>query len=259
MKLSQEEKKSRKVGLAVSIVLHIVLVAIFLYTFAWTPPNPPPPELGIALSLGTDEQGSGDLPDFSNAAGALTEREEPTPENTTAPSEITSEDIIKEAESDVVAEKTPIKKKAPAPKKQPQKVKKQKKVNTRSLMEGNGKGESNTPGNKGKEQGTPDGRSIYSANGAGGDDPFNVQGWRLNCDLKVNDRSGESGKIIFEIEIDDQGYLTGIKPKNYNVSPALMNLYKQTVQSQIEDCLEKKDANAPPRAKGTLTFILKAK
>jgi outer membrane biosynthesis protein TonB len=269
-KLSSEEKRNRRVGLIVSLLLHIALVLAFIFTFAWLPPNPPPPELGIELALGNADEGSGKMPDLSNAAASLKRTQEsPAEESNTKPTEeaepVSNENpeaipVVEEKKQEKPKTETkPIKTQESTQKntEKPQNTKDDgKKTNDKALMQGDGKGDDGKAGSKGKEEGSPDGRGLYSSGGQGGTDPFSVKGWRLNCNIAVNDRSGETGRIVFNVEIDDQGYLAGLSLREANVSPAVVKLYEKAVQNQIENCLEKKGDKVEARAKGTLTFVL---
>lgn len=57
--MSEQEKKNEKVGLAVSVGLHALLLLIFFFILAWRAPDPPLPDYGIELNFGLDNAGSG--------------------------------------------------------------------------------------------------------------------------------------------------------------------------------------------------------
>lgn len=72
------------------------------------------------------------------------------------------------------------------------------------------------------------------------------------------DSSSEIGKIVFNFTIDDNGDVRNVTPKEYNVSPTVMNFYKQQLYlitfSQTDP-----SATPLPQTTGTVTFIIKSK
>jgi len=59
---SQEEKKNQRIGAAVSVGIHGLVLLLFLFVFAWKAPDPPLPEYGIELNFGIGSPGSGIQP-----------------------------------------------------------------------------------------------------------------------------------------------------------------------------------------------------
>lgn len=259
--LEKIEKSSSRTAFIVSLVIHTLIVLLFFFIYAWEPPIPPPPEYGIELSYGTDEEGEGENPRFVPTQET---RSEPVPEESAAENEaVETPSDLPDAEVSV-PEESP--KPTPAPKQnepKPVEPEPRPQPNPKALFNpdgtGTGKGEEGKEGTKGRSEGTLDGRGLYGG-GEGGFSVTGLDGWRLSCDnLQVNDNSGEEGFITFEIIIDEDGYLQTITTKQYNVSPRVVALYKRALEEQIEGCLVRSSTRVPSRARGTITFRLKSK
>lgn len=62
--MSQREKNNKVIAAASTVAMYAVLFLIMLFTVAWRTPYPPiPGGQGVSLILGTDDFGSGDVPD----------------------------------------------------------------------------------------------------------------------------------------------------------------------------------------------------
>ena len=60
--LVDEEKKNRRISLIITVSAHVLVVLGFIFTMAWTPPDPPIPKYGIQINLGLEEIGGGSQP-----------------------------------------------------------------------------------------------------------------------------------------------------------------------------------------------------
>lgn len=255
------EQKSHRIGFLVSLLVHILLVVIFFLVYAWKPPIPPPPEYGIELMYGLDEAGQGEQPSF-----LPTTQPQPIEQYTpTEPSSQPIEPLHHEADADVSlpqeAPPKPEPKPTPTPKPAPPEPQVPPQPNPKALFNPDadqGKGDDGRQGNKGRQEGTLDGRGLYGG-GEGGYSVSGLDGWRLNCKLNVQDNSGEEGVIVFEIAVSAMGTLEYVRTRESNVSPRVVNIYRDAIHKQIEGCLEKSSARVPDRAQGTIIFYLRAK
>ncbi len=57
--MAEQEEKNKKVGLAVSVGIHALVLLAFFFILAWRAPDPPLPDYGIELNFGLDKAGSG--------------------------------------------------------------------------------------------------------------------------------------------------------------------------------------------------------
>jgi len=79
---TSQEKKDKKIAMAVSVIFHALLVLLFFFIMAWRAPNPPLEEYGIEVNFGMDATGSGDLQTTAQA-NESTNREDSRPALTT--------------------------------------------------------------------------------------------------------------------------------------------------------------------------------
>lgn len=85
---------------------------------------------------------------------------------------------------------------------------------------------------------------------------LNVAGWGMGARPQLNDDSNESGRIVFEIIVDDTGEIINIKTKDATVSQPIVDIYKKAV-SRMK--LVPKSENVPKVSKGTITFNIKSR
>jgi hypothetical protein len=128
-----------------------------------------------------------------------------------------------------------------------------------AATESNRGDDKNEQGTKGKEEGTIDARGLYgSQGGGGGGTSLNMSGWQWDFLPKPKDNTSESGKIVFEIKIDDRGQIIYIRTLEKSVSPAVEKIYKSEVEKLT---FSKTSGNTRPApiSTGTITFILRAR
>jgi len=113
-------------------------------------------------------------------------------------------------------------------------------------------------GDQGDEKGNVDARALYGTQGGGGGGSMlEMAGWMWDNEPDPKETTSQSGKIVFEVIIDDRGNVTSVKPTSYTVSASLMRIY----QAEVERLTFSKTSSgtAPPSSKGKITFIIKAK
>jgi outer membrane biosynthesis protein TonB len=125
---------------------------------------------------------------------------------------------------------------------------------TASGTGGNNNGDK--PGTVG-DQGNPKG-SIDASKPGGAKTglALNVSGWGMGARPQVNDDSDESGRIVFEITVDDTGDIINVRVKESTVSQSVVEVYKRAV-SRMK--LIPKSENVPSTSKGTITFNIKSR
>ena len=112
-------------------------------------------------------------------------------------------------------------------------------------------------GDQGNPKGKIDAGSLYGKPGGSSQGvALNISGWGMGSRPQVNDDSDESGKIVFEIKVDDSGDILSVRVKETTVSQSVVELYKRAVNKMK---LVPKSDNVPPVSTGTLTFIIKTK
>lgn len=115
-------------------------------------------------------------------------------------------------------------------------------------------------GDKGNPEGSLDAKALYGKPGSGGGgngSSISVTGWTWDKEPVVNDESSESGKIIFQIKVDDEGQIISVTTKESTVSPAIVSLYKKAIEGKY---LKQTSNNDPaPISVGTVVFVIKSK
>lgn len=113
-------------------------------------------------------------------------------------------------------------------------------------------------GDKGNPEGTLDAKALYGTpGGGGGGDSYNIRGWSPDFKPKVNDDTNESGRIVFQVKIDDEGRIISVIPIEKTVSPAVVAVYKREVEKLTFSPTSENTVPAPTST-GTITFILRS-
>ncbi|WP_339790542.1 hypothetical protein [uncultured Imperialibacter sp.] len=310
---SKEEKKNERIGTAVSLGVHALLLLIFAFLLAWKEPNPPIPEYGIELNFGLDSQGSGavqpestveqsestsDAEEVNEDVPEETQTEETEPVEDTAEPEVVEEStnapeeavVTQNVASPDVRKEEPVKTPVTTPKKEeekPKEVKKETKpvvaetkstpvetkkepteksaekpsggVSSDKVVASNSQGDNTAAtGDKGNKEGTVDARALYGTPGGGGGAALDMAGWAWEEIPKPNDTSNESGRIVFEITVDENGEVIGIKTLERGVSAAVEAVYRREVEG-LYFKRNPPNSPAPPRSTGRITFIIKSR
>lgn len=279
----REEKKTKKRALFIAVGSHVALLILFFFLLAWKEPYPPKPEYGIELNFGMDQVGAGTVQPETPPATQQEEVEE-VQEEITETEEVVAEEIIEESQpveevqeeietqplESPVKEEKKVEEPKPKPKKPvtekpketetaPKEVKKDNQQDQTSTAKDSNQGDNpNTTGDKGDSQGSLDSRALYGSQGGGDGASLDLAGWMWDFTPKPNDTSSESGRIVFQIKIDDQGEIISVRTLEKTVSPTVEKVYRQAVERLT---FSKKADNAIPApiSTGTITFIIKSK
>lgn len=285
-KTTQEEKKNQRIAAITTVGVHAFVLLLLFFLVAWRPPNPPNPEIGIEVNFGTDEQGSGNInPDKeSGNEGPAEEQpkepevkeEQPTPEQTKATPTPVEEVPVSKEESPVVvkeekkkAEPVKVDPKVEPKKEEPKKPNEQtvykpqsSATDTKSTQPKQGAGGSegddvNKAGNKGQPDGNVDQGGVYKGppGGGGGGFGLNMSGWGWSSPPKYQKLTSTlSGKVRFEIEVDEDGQITKITTLERTLNYEDEKMLRAAIEkSQLEKTTP---GDAPPRSKGTVEFVL---
>lgn len=270
------DKKHRRVGWITSITTQLLLLALFYFLIVWKEPFPPIPSYGIELSFGIEDQGSGIQP-VSNPDPVEKVQESEEPSDETVEEMPVEEQMAEETESETAEE--PVMETSSAdlvqpeqtepttqPKEDPVKKAEDKpKLNPEAIMPtafksdktNDSKGTMDEKGSEGKQEGTIDGRALMGQQGVPDGANLNMTGWKWEFPPKPKDDSPESGKIVYEVTIDDDGYVKKIVTKSSTVSPTVEIYYRQSID-RIR-FIQTTNTPAPPTSTGTITFIIRSK
>ncbi len=285
-----EEKKNQRIAMITSLSIHAVIFLLLFFLVAWKAPNPPHPEIGIVVNWGEDEQGSGDTQPDKSAGSEGTQEEEPdqpdpAPEEPQAePEEVVEskpveQEIVSQVESPVVVKEKKEEVKQPEkpvekvePKKEPEKPKvnpdavykpkttvtDNKTSEAKAGQNANEGDDANRTGNKGQTDGTLDKNAVYKGPAGGGNNGLGLQmpGWAwVSQPQPKGFTSTLSGKVRFEIEVDENGDITKITTLERTLNFEDERMLKSMIQkSQLEKTTP---GDAPPVSKGIVEFTLR--
>ncbi|RNI30714.1 hypothetical protein [Rufibacter latericius] len=115
-------------------------------------------------------------------------------------------------------------------------------------------------GDQGDPNGSLDSRALYGTPGKGtggsGGGGLNMPGWRYDVAPKPDPFDNETGVVKFQIKIDGNGDLVSVKVIESNVSPKVVNWYKEQVQRTSFS--RTSNGNSANGATGTITFIIRS-
>lgn len=253
----REKQRQRTAGF-LSLTLVLILLLTLYYIRIYFDTYQPVYEFGQETSFGEDEFGSGSQPvpieeiisEAQNAADEspklaeeVLETFEPNDSRDTPLPEPNPEEKEEELEESPQSNQDPSDKKVQSPDAQ-----------------ANNEGQGDDPdkeGDKGKETGINQ-EGLYEGAGGSGGPSLNVSGWRWSQKPQVDDQSDVTGRIVFEVKVDEFGDFQTVITKSTTIAdPVIVNKYKDAVFKSI---LEPDESGRPaPISQGTVTFVLKAK
>ncbi|MBM3178459.1 MAG: hypothetical protein FJZ78_10690 [Bacteroidetes bacterium] len=280
MNSNHQERQSERAAALISIGIHGLILLVLFLLIAWKPADPPLPEYGMELSLGFTDQGSGEQVAQQEPQPV---QPEPEPEPATPPVEAAKPQAKitpLEDEGPVVVKEEPKKKPEPKketvkqpvteetvkpkepPKEKPKAVYEPAKPTEKTGEQAsNSKGDdANATGEKGRPEGKVDARALYGSpgegGGGGGGTGLELAGWRWDREPRPRlPETEKNGKIVFEIEVDEEGQITKLVTIERGVSPAAEKICREEILSlnfvQIGN-------RAPERSKGRVTIVVKS-
>ncbi|MDW7691881.1 hypothetical protein R9C00_15940 [Flammeovirgaceae bacterium SG7u.111] len=293
----KDEKRNKTIAVVATVLFNGILAALLIMAIAWRPPDPPIPQFGIEVNFGMDDSGSGDMqsraPANENKSLDEARQEEPTPKpvqpvQTAPPEQAETEEVVdqvvaaaEESEESVeavpeekvkpkVEEKvTPTPKDDPVKQVEPEEKKKEEKpqVNNDALLgggtsaenKGNSNGNSESIGDMGDEQGNVNAEALIGSNTGKGGSSLDMPGWSWDEPPSADDQSNITGKIIFEVKIDDAGEVISVERKFSTIADrTVIASYKQAVYDLTFSQMSA-SASAPRVTTGSITFIITSK
>ena len=201
---------------------------------------------------------------------------EPKVQETTEPATPVEQKVTTQpTPSPTVVEETPKEK----PKVEPKKEKKQPKLNpaanypnqpnktdgaqgstgdSKSPQKSNQGDQPGTTGDQGDPEGSVDARALYGKPGGGGGAALEMTGWNWDYLPKPRDTSNESGRIVFEIKIDEDGEIISVRTIEKTVSDALVKIYRTEV-AKLTFSPTSSNHRPAPTSTGRITFIIKTR
>lgn len=123
----------------------------------------------------------------------------------------------------------------------------------------NGDGKPGDVGDQGSSEGTLDGKSLYGKPGSGGSGgaSVSISGWRKKSINLPKDKSAETGRIVFEVTVNDLGTLTKIRATSSTVSPSVVKFYEDYLKRNLSSFLIPQ-GTPPPNSSGQITIVIKS-
>lgn len=289
------ETNDRLKALAGTVLFHAVLFAVFYFIIFKIPDPPVGGGEGIVLNYGVDAEGFGDVQTTADANPSDNTEDSqpakqqdvnptpPTSEPRETPSEATQDKIVttedegpvsipvKETAKPVTTTTKETTKPEPTPAVEKPRALYPGKSATAGANGRNGTSTNATGNNNGDrpgkvgDQGDPNGsmdsRALYGTpgkgtGGNGGGPGLNMPGWRYDVAPKPDPFDNETGVVKFQIKIDGNGELISVKVIESNVSPKVVNWYKEQVQRTSFS--RNSNSGSSAGATGTITFIIRA-
>jgi periplasmic protein TonB len=288
---TKEEEKNKRTALIFTLVFHGILVFLAFIIAAWQAPDPPLPQYGVELNFGLDDAGSGDVQN-RNPAGKAETKEQPAPGDEAPKSAPTPtpptpvEEVVKVAPVETVPVKTvdaeapvyeapappkpapkPVVKAEPKPQVNEQAVMPTREVGARgtegtsktATASNNNGDKPGTTGDQGDPRGTLEGRAMMGTpGGGGGGSSLEMSGWVWDSKPDKRDASNETGRIVFQITVDNEGELISVIPIEKTVSPSVVRFYQQQVERLTFS--KTRDNTVPaPTSTGRITIIISSR
>jgi outer membrane biosynthesis protein TonB len=113
-------------------------------------------------------------------------------------------------------------------------------------------------GDQGNPEGKLDSRALYGNPGGGaGGAALDMTGWNWDFLPRPEDTSNETGHIVFEIKIDEDGEILSIRTIEKSVSEPLVKIYRSEV-TKLTFSPTSTNSRPAPTSTGRITFIIKS-
>jgi periplasmic protein TonB len=278
MNQKQEQKNKQIAGLT-TVLVNAALFFLLFFVAAWRAPDPPLPEFGIELNFGVDMQGGGNVQP-TEEAGAVPEQQEleTTPEQ---PEEEASEtetvqQAVSKTESPVTVKQEPKEtpkevKEVKKEEKKTEPVKTEEKEEPKTVYtpsektnpsdnpgkEASQGDDAGKTGDKGDPKGSLDADALYGKQGGGGGGSgLEMAGWKWDAAPKPDLANNESGRLVFEIKVDENGDIISIRTVERSVSLAAEKICRAEIEKLT---FSKTGSNVPSVSTGRITFVVRSK
>lgn len=243
------ETENERISFAVTtVIIAILLLLCFFFGMSYFDP---PPENGIAINFGFDEQGMGDVQPTAPPVSAPSA----APQSVEETDEVATQD---DTDAPVITKAKPQPK--PTPTQPVQKPSKETSDALNSFLNSSetkgdpnsGFGDNNTPGSKGREDGIKGG-DPYGGGGGGGSkgSGYDLKG-RKAVDKKEPKGCNENGTVVVQITVDGNGKVIAVtQTKGTLASACLIESAKAAAWNW------KFDKGEMDKQVGTITFNFK--
>ena len=255
------EKKNKRNGIIGTLLFHALLLISFLF-MGLTYKIPPPPEEGISINFGFEEQGSNEIRPEDNSLESNPIIEEVLKESVEVEQEIITQETV---ETEVIEKPKETKKEIVEPIEPEEKIEEviieepEPVVNTKALYTGSKKKEKQSDGNRkiSGNQGSIEGdinSNKYEGGGIGVDgEAYQLLGRSVSFKAKPIYKVQLEGKVVVDITVDQLGNvvnaIAGVKG-----STTLNNeLLKRAKEAALKTKFSAKES-APTRQQGKIIY-----
>jgi|TARA_B110000263_G_scaffold51305_1_gene42945 TonB family protein len=259
--MSSSEKKNKRNGIIGTILFHALLLLSFLF-MGLTYKIPPPPEEGISINFGFNDEGSEEIQPEDNALESNPIIEEIIQESVEVEQEIITQESIetevieipKEAKKEKEPEKEPEKKQEEIIVEKVEPV-----VNKKALYTGNKKSDKQSDGNKNQKgnQGLIEGdinSTQYEGGGIGIDGlAYQLLGRNVSYKAKPIYKVQLEGKVVVEITVDRLGNVINAISGVKGSTTLNEQLLKRAKEAALKTKFSAKES-APTRQQGKIIY-----
>ncbi len=228
----RDQRKRQTVGWVMTALVHAVLLVVF-YFFGLTYQDPPPEE-GISLDFGYEEQG------FGQTEQTAIQPVPPTPSDPTDASAVTQDVEATDVSVDDKPKTKPVERPKPTETKPVEPTKPQPSNQLSSRLNklkttgtGNGSGTTSGGGNQGNPNGTPNGGAGGSGMGTQGTGDYRLGNrGATSRPLPVYDCEDE-GRVVVKVYVDRNGNVVSAEPGAPNSTTASTCLFERAKQAAL--------------------------
>lgn len=259
--MTSSEKKNKRNGIIGTILFHALLLLSFLF-MGLTYRIPPPPEEGISINFGFDEQGSKEVQPEDNSLESNPIIEEIVQESIEIEQEIVTQETI---ETEIIEVPKEVKKEIPKEKEPEEKQeeviieKVEPVVNKKALYTGTKKKEKQSDGNKNKagNQGSVEGdinSTKYEGGGIGVDgEAYQLLGRSVAYKAKPIYKVQLEGKVVVDITVDQLGNVINAIAGVKGSTTLNSQLLKRAKEAALKTKFSAKES-APSRQQGKIIY-----
>jgi TonB family protein len=255
------EKKDKRTGWAISVLVHAVIFVLFYFLAAYVITIPPPGDLYVEVSMadyGTDAVGSGDT-ETEVPSETVEEVVEENVSQATQPTQTTQADpVVTQDASEVSTPSSETTTESNQEVTDPDPQVSNELSNVLNQINNSGGGGSdgpdeNTPGNAGNTDGAIEGKGVV-----GGKDGI---GWELSGrgmvgEPRLDEKPTEEGKVVVDIYVDQNGNVVSASINIAGTNTASGYLHDLAIKA-AKTARFNVNSNAATRQKGKMTFNFK--
>ncbi|MBN1181475.1 MAG: cell envelope integrity protein TolA [Bacteroidales bacterium] len=254
----------KKRGIIGSIIFHVLILILF-FVLKFSTPLPLPPEEGILVNFGYEDEGAGQYEPENNQemmqAEAIQSPTSPDDEEEIITQEFEESVAVKENKQNKETKEQTVKQETPKEvneNKPEEKEKQTQVIEAKSLFSNRTKSKSegitDGDGNQGVETGDPNAKNYGPGGGTGNSGiSYNLDGRSPQSLPKPEYNHQEEGKVVVEVKVDQDGKVVYANPGVKGSTTLNQYLLRVAKEAALNARFDKKP-EAPAFQKGTITY-----